>query len=86
MEDNDKYIQLPQKDAVKNIKIMYLYPLNRKMFSVKVTDFSLLLRFVFFLSGLFHDSVDTGFYPEALVSRKLFLGERTYSALFATCE
>lgn len=48
MEDNDKYIQLPQKNAVENIKIMYLYPLNRRMFSVKVTDFSLLLRFAFF--------------------------------------
>lgn len=48
MEDNDRYIQLLQKDAVENIKIMCSNPLNRRMFSVKVTDFSLLLRFVFF--------------------------------------
>lgn len=32
IEDNDKYIQVSQKDAVKNIKIMYLYLLKTKTF------------------------------------------------------
>lgn len=31
MEDNDQCVPFPQEDAVKNIKIMYLYLLKRKM-------------------------------------------------------
>lgn len=88
IEGNDKYIQFPQKNAVKNIKIMYFYLLKRKIFLkyffVKDTGFRLFLGFVFFLSGFYHDNVNPGFYPDSLVSRKLFLGERTFSALFTT--
>ena len=46
----------------------------------------LLLRFVFFLSGFYHNNVNSGFFTDALVAKKLFSGVSSFAALFAAGE
>lgn len=47
---------------------------------------SSITRFMFLLSRFYCDDVNQGFYSDVQVSRKLFLGERAFSALFSAYE
>ena len=90
MERNDEYTQFPQKNALRNIKIMYLYPLERKVLS---RYFLCKRHSPWFGSVDLHfsrlASVPTMEIPAfflTLVLTELFLGARTFPGLLTTCK